>query len=47
MPVALSLKEESLKDSTSSIDESYIIYYFDNLKGMKNLLFSDISATMK
>ena len=31
MPVTLSLKEESLKDYTTSIDESYIPFYFDNL----------------
>lgn len=44
----MSLKEESLKGSTTSIGERYIPFYFDTFKRHeKNLSFSDISATMQ
>lgn len=48
MPETMSLKEESLKGSTTSIGERYIPFYFDTFKRHeKNLSFSDISATMQ
>lgn len=39
VPETMSLKEENLKDSRTSMDESYIPFYFDNftLKGMKKI----------
>lgn len=52
MPVALSLREESLKDSTISIGENYTVFYFDNFNlrekasGIFHLVMSAACATI-